>query len=95
MSTIKEVREEIEQIDNEMLLLIRKRVDMAAKVLEVKKKEELDINDPSQNSVVLERAADSATELNLDVSAVKEIFNILIKMNIERQHELSGEGNLP
>jgi chorismate mutase len=68
---------------------------MAAKVLEAKKKEAININDPSQNSVVLDRAADTAVELNLDVSAVKEIFNILITMNIERQQELRGEGNLP
>ncbi len=95
MSTIKEVREEIEQIDSEILQLIHKRVEMAAKVLEAKKKETININDPAQNSVVLERAVDAATELNLDVSAVKEIFDILIMMNIERQHELSGEGNLP
>jgi chorismate mutase len=26
---------------------------------------------------------------------VKQIFKLLIQMNIERQHELSGEGNLP
>ncbi|WP_094228949.1 chorismate mutase [Methanolobus psychrotolerans] len=95
MSTIKEVRDEIEQIDSEIMQLIHKRVCMAAKVLEAKRKEAININDPSQNSVVLDRAADAAVELNLDASAVKEIFNILIKMNIERQQELSGEGNLP
>ncbi|MBP1908731.1 chorismate mutase [Methanolobus bombayensis] len=95
MSTIKEVRTEIEQIDSEIMQLIHKRVGMAAKVLEAKKQEHISINDSAQNSVVLDRAADAAIEMNLDVSAVKEIFNILIKMNIERQHELSGEGNLP
>ncbi|WP_319508165.1 chorismate mutase [uncultured Methanolobus sp.] len=95
MSTIKEVRDEIEQIDSEIIQLIHKRVGMAAKVLEAKKKEGININDPSQNTVVQDRAADAAVELNLDASAVKEIFNILIRMNIERQHELSGEGNLP
>lgn len=95
MSTIKEVREEIEQIDSEIMQLIHKRVGMAAKVLEAKKKDEININDPSQNTVVLDRAADAAVELNLDASAVKEIFRILIHMNIERQQELSGEGNLP
>jgi len=45
--------------------------------------------------VVLERVANAATELGLDGEEVKEIFEILIRMNIERQHELSGEGNLP
>jgi chorismate mutase len=95
MSTIKEVREEIEQIDSEIIKLIHKRVAMATKVLDAKRKEAMNINDPSQNTVVLERAVDTATELNLDVSAIKEIFGILIRMNIERQQELSGEGNLP
>nr|WP_321498844.1 chorismate mutase [uncultured Methanolobus sp.] len=95
MSTIKEVREQIEQIDSEIMQLIHKRVGMAAKVLEAKKLEKININDPTQNDVVLDRAADAAIELNLDVSAVKEIFDILIRMNIERQQELRGEGNLP
>ncbi|WP_091932031.1 chorismate mutase [Methanolobus profundi] len=95
MSTINEVRQEIRLIDSEIMQLIHKRVGMAAKVLEAKKKEAININDPSQNTVVLDRAADAAVELNLDVSAVKEIFKILITMNIERQQELSGEGNLP
>lgn len=95
MSTIKEVREEIEQIDSEIMQLIHRRVGMAAKVLEAKKKEAISINDPSQNTVVLDRAADAAVELNIDTSAVKEIFKVLITMNIERQQELRGEGNLP
>jgi len=45
--------------------------------------------------MVLDRAANSATERGLDGESVKRIFEILIKMNIERQHEMSGEGNLP
>lgn len=95
MTTIKEVRAEIEKIDREIIELIHKRVDLAEKVLESKQKEGMQINDKGQNHVVLERAVDAATEKNLDTSSIKEIFEILIRMNIERQHELSGEGNLP
>ncbi|MBN2110489.1 MAG: chorismate mutase [Methanosarcinaceae archaeon] len=95
MTTIQEVRAEIEKIDREMIELIRRRVDLAEKVLESKQKEGLQINDEEQNNVVIERAVDAATERNLDTAPVKEIFEILIRMNIERQHELSGEGNLP
>jgi chorismate mutase len=36
-----------------------------------------------------------ATERNIDAGSVKEIFEILIAMNLEIQHGLSGEGNLP
>lgn len=95
MTTIQEVRAEIEEIDREMIELIHRRVGLAEKVLESKQKEGMQINDAGQNHVVLDRAVDSATERNLDTSSVKEIFEILIRMNIERQHELSGEGNLP
>jgi chorismate mutase len=95
MTTITEVREEIAGIDREIVELIHRRVSLAEKVLRTKQKEGIQINDGTQNQVVLERATDAATERNLDTSSIKEIFQILIRMNIERQHELSGEGNLP
>ena len=95
MKQLDEAREEIHNIDTEIISLIRKRVDMADTILRFKKEEGISINDESQNEVVLRRATDIATELNLDSGAVRNIFKILIQMNIDRQHELSGEGNLP
>ncbi|AEH61117.1 chorismate mutase [Methanosalsum zhilinae DSM 4017] len=95
MNQLNEAREEIHDIDTEIISLIKRRVDMADKILRFKKEEGISINDESQNEVVLRRATDIATELNLDSGAVRKIFKILIQMNIDRQHELSGEGNLP
>ncbi len=95
MTTLEEVRTEIADIDYEIVDLIHKRVDLAEKVLEAKQKDVMKINDTSQNHVVLDRAVGAATESNLDTGYVKEIFEILIKMSIARQRELSGDGNLP
>lgn len=95
MTAIDEVRSKIEKIDYEIIKLIAERTDLADEVLESKKQEHRAINDDKQNHVVLDRATNIATERNLDSGAVKEIFEILIRMSIERQHELSGEGNLP
>ncbi len=53
------------------------------------------INDENRNQEVMEKVANISTECGLDAGEVKNIFKILIKMSIERQHELSGEGNLP
>lgn len=92
---LKEVRAKIEKIDAQMLNLIEQRTALAKDVLEAKKAEGKPINDVDQNNVVLSRVANSATERGLDGESVKRIFEILIRMNIERQHELSGEGNLP
>ena len=95
MSELEAVRKEIEEIDREVLALISRRVNLAEKVLESKRINGISINDPAQNEVVINRAVNAATELNLDVGSVKEIFKILIRMSIERQEELSGKGSLP
>jgi chorismate mutase len=95
LSELGTVRKEIEEIDRELLALIDKRVNLAEKVLESKKINGTSINDRKQNDVVINRALNAATELNLDVGSIKDIFEILIRMSIERQNELSGKGNLP
>jgi chorismate mutase len=92
---LKPIRAKIEKIDAHILNLIDQRTALAKDVLDAKKAEGMPINDVEQNKVVLERVANLATERGLDGEEVKRIFEILIKMNIERQHEMSGEGNLP
>lgn len=92
---LKEIRKKIEKIDMQILSLINQRTSLAKDVLDAKKAQGKPINDTEQNKVVLERVVNMATERGLDGEEVKRIFEILIKMNIDRQHEMSGEGNLP
>ncbi len=92
---LSDVRKRIEELDGGIVKLIAERTDLAGTVLELKKVGGTGILDTEQNHVVLNRAIDLATELNLDTGSIRDIFEILIRMNIERQHELSGEGNLP
>jgi chorismate mutase len=95
LSELETVRKEIEEIDMEILALIERRVNLAERVLESKRINGTSINDHKQNEVVISRTLNAATELNLDVGFVKAIFEILIRMSIERQNELSGKGSLP
>jgi len=64
---------------------------MAKIIFEDKRLEGLKISDPEQERLVLGRAMDLATELNLDSGAIKDIFQILIRMSIQKQHELLGK----
>ena len=95
MSELESVRKEIEEIDKEILALIDRRVNLAERVLESKRINGTSINDQKQNEVVINRALNAATELNLDLGSIKAVFEILIRMSIERQNELSGKGSLP
>lgn len=91
---LKDVREEIQKIDDQIIELIALRTGMAEKVLDAKKKECVEIDDEEQNKVVIKRAVEAATEHGMDVGAVKRIYEILIEMCIDRQRELSGRGQL-
>jgi chorismate mutase len=93
--TLETVRNEISQIDEELLRLMARRMELAGRVVEEKRKRSMPISDDRQNELVLKRSMERATELNIDPAGVKEIFSILIRMSIDRQHEMAGEGNLP
>jgi len=93
--SLDKVRAEISRVDDDILLLLARRLDLASLVLEEKRKLRLPISDERQNELVLKRAMERAIELNMDPAAVKEIFAAIVRMSIERQHEMAGEGNLP
>ncbi len=93
--TLAEVRERIRLIDEDLVALIAKRTGMAKDVIDAKKQEGVSVNVENQNEVVLSRVADMATELGIDAGSVRKIYEVLIRMSIERQHEYCGEGNLP
>jgi chorismate mutase len=88
---LEEIRKEIEEIDARILELIVHRVSLAQKVLLAKQELGLPIDDQEQNERVLGRATELAVESGLDIEPVRDIFDILIIMNQERQHKLRGE----
>ncbi len=84
-------RREIEKIDEKIIRLIDQRIDVSKKIFEVKRSERKPISDPEREREVLRRAMDLATERSLDAGAVRDIFEILIRMSIQKQHELQGK----
>ena len=93
--SLEEIRDDVKKVDLDILRLLARRMDLAGQIVEIKKKQGLAINDDKQNELVIKRAMEKALELGLDTGAVKELFTIMIRMSISRQHELSGEGRLP
>lgn len=88
---LEEHRREIAEIDKKIVGLIDERVSVSKNIFLAKRLEGREISDPEQEKLVLGRAMDMATELNLDSGAVKEIFQILIKMSLQKQNELLGK----
>ncbi len=91
MMGLLEVRQKVAKIDEEIIKLIGQRVEISKEILLAKKMEGRGINDPEQEKLVLTRANDTAIELGLDAGAIRDVFQILIKMSIQKQHELQGD----
>ncbi len=88
---LQEHRSEIERIDEQIIKLIYRRIGISKKIFESKRAEGKPISDPEREKKVLSQAMDLATELNLDTGAVKNIFETLITMSVNKQHELQGK----
>ncbi|HEY3422892.1 MAG TPA: chorismate mutase [Methanocellaceae archaeon] len=88
--SIEEIRNDIKTVDMELIKLLAKRMELVGFILDEKKRHGLPINDSLQNDQVLKRSMERAIELGLDTGAVKEIFQLIIQMSIDKQHELSG-----
>ena len=81
---------EVEEIDEKIIRLIQQRMETSKRIFETKRMDGLEIIDLQQEQQVLRRAMDLATEMNLDAGAIRDLFQILIRMSLQKQQELQG-----
>ncbi len=93
--TLESIRREIGQIDHQIISIISKRQQLAAKLAVVKQREGLPIRDENRRRAVLEEVFTLAVEQQIDPVYVQKIFELLMDMSEQRQRGCSGEGNLP
>ncbi|MBS1263499.1 MAG: Chorismate mutase [Methanonatronarchaeales archaeon] len=88
---IDELREEVSEIDRQVVELLYRRMDLAVQINRAKVSAGKPVRDEERVNEVLEDVTDLATELGLDSRAVKEIFEMVIELCEEKQYELRGE----
>ncbi|WP_435065016.1 chorismate mutase [Halobaculum sp. EA56] len=82
-----ELREEIADIDRELVELIARRTYVADTIAEVKERRDLPTTDESQEQAVMDRAGENAERFDVDANLVKAIFRLLIELNKVEQRE--------
>lgn len=88
--TLQELRNEIEDVDQELLRLIKARMNIAVRIADEKSVLGLPTRDPQRAFAVLESVSRDAEEKGLDPMSVREIFGILIRMSEELQDTKRG-----
>ncbi len=85
--SLEELREEIQDIDHEIVELIARRTYVADTIAQVKADRGLPTTDESQEAAVMERAGENADQFDVDRNLVKAIFRLLIELNKAEQRE--------
>jgi len=84
---LEELRQEIRDIDREIVELIARRTYVADTIAEVKADRGLPTTDEQQETRVMERAGTNAERFDVDANLVKAIFRLLIELNKVEQRE--------
>ena len=88
LKKIEELRKEIDKVDNDIILLIKKRLDLVPDIREYKRIANLPIRQNKREMELIEKNKKHATSLGLNEVAIEKIFRILIDESIKKQ-----EGN--
>ena len=83
--SLDELRDEIAEIDRELVELMAQRTYVAETIARVKAEEGLPTTDESQEQRVMERAGENADRFDLDPAVITDVFELLIELNKENQ----------
>lgn len=84
---IERLRQHIDRLDHEILVLLRKRAELALQVGDCKRKDGLSVYDPIREKALLDRLAGDG-ELPLDPRAIGRVFEAIVCecRRLEEQH---------
>jgi chorismate mutase len=85
--TLDELRDEIRDIDRDIVELIARRTYVADTIAEVKADQGLPTTDEQQEQAVMDRAGENARRFDVDANLVKAIFRLLIELNKVEQRD--------
>jgi chorismate mutase/prephenate dehydrogenase len=80
-------RDEIAQLDREMIALLQRRVELALRTGPLKRNLGLPILDPAREATVIRSAVESARTRGLAEEPVREIFWRILAMSRDAQSE--------
>lgn len=78
LPSLEKTRKNIDKLDSEILLLLKKRIELAKRAGQKKKELNLPIIDHAREAAVLSRAIQEAEKIGLDGPSVKRIFQEII-----------------
>jgi chorismate mutase len=90
MDTIKNLRKIIDEIDEQIIDLIKSRMNVVVEIGRIKKESGSNVVDGKREQEVYQRLIEKASEKGLDPAVVKKIWKLLIEAAYEAEGGKSG-----
>ncbi len=85
MDKIKELRLKIDEVDERILELFKKRMEVAGEIGVIKKENRISVQDRKRERELMDNLEQKAQKRGLDQSLVKNIWKYLIKLSYEAE----------
>ncbi|MBN2724087.1 MAG: chorismate synthase [Deltaproteobacteria bacterium] len=86
--TIGDLRTDISRLDLELISILQERMNTVEKIADLKKLSGIPVKDPSREEELWNFWLSEIERSDLDKSELKKIFDIIIKMSVEKQNSL-------
>jgi monofunctional chorismate mutase len=77
---INQLRDKIDDVDNQILVLLKQRVEICRTIGSLKKKLSLEIQDSSRENCVYRQVKTQAEELGLDSEKIDSLYHQIVNM---------------
>ena len=84
------LRKDVDRIDEKILALIKKRLELAEKIAFFKKNKGLPIKDGLREKDVYKKTEIIAKSLKLEKGLIKKIFDLIIRQSLKVQENIYG-----
>ena len=91
MDDVPRIRDRIDEIDQEIVQLLKSRYENARNLGRIKARRGLEYRDPEREKIIHQKTGRVATALNLDPRLVRPIFDQIFNLAIQGQKEQSGQ----
>src|SRR5437016_11303901 len=87
MDDVNRIRDKIDELDQEIVRLLKNRYENARLLGRIKQKRGLDYRDPEREKVILRKIERTATSLDINPKFIRPVFEQILALSVEAQQD--------
>jgi chorismate mutase / prephenate dehydrogenase len=93
MDDVARIRDRIDELDQEIVRLLKNRYENARLIGRIKQRRGLEYRDPEREKIILKKIEHAATSLGIDPKLVRPIFEQIFTLSVHAQQDTHGKSS--